>query len=148
VFFKNLSPPSSENNLEGNIHLYQTAGFSMWPYINPNDVLVVKPLPHEQLDRGDLVVFRNASNVIVVHRLMRKIITKEKVLLQTKGDANYFFDQPICYGDIIGRAFAIIRPRINAQCKLINLDNFFHKICGKLLARSISFLNHPKTRPF
>lgn len=117
------------------IIMAKTAGFSMWPFLKAEDILIIKKVQADNLKIGDLIVFNNISKSQVVHRLVRKIKTENNTLLYlTKGDANVFFDHPIDYVDIVGKVFFVEKANKFGATKLINLDNWFYKKLNFLIA--------------
>ncbi|MDT8390371.1 MAG: signal peptidase I [Lentisphaeria bacterium] len=73
-------------------------GESMAPFIRNGDIIVVSPVPERGVRNGDVVVFRNAADGVMVHRIVRR--RGGKVLL--KGDNNPRRDGIFSEGNIIG----------------------------------------------
>lgn len=67
---------------------------SMMPEIMPNDVVITKKKPAEELEVGDIITFVTSdprlSNIIVTHRIKNKYYdnTTNKYTYQTQGDYN------------------------------------------------------------
>jgi len=81
-------------------------GTSMRPALRPGDRIVVQKTPVEQLQVGDLVVFRR-ENVVITHRLLRG---KDDQLL-TKGDNMRLLDPPVRAEAVLGRADQLLGGR-------------------------------------
>lgn len=75
---------------------------SMWPAIKAGDIVVIRGVEAKNdLKVGDVIVYDNGDGFII-HRV---VSLNEKTLI-TKGDANGQPDDPIRYGQIIGKAIA------------------------------------------
>ena len=60
----------------------------MTPNINKGDVVVIeKTADFEHIDIGQVIAYKK-GNIIVVHRLIKKIQVDGKYYFYTKGDAN------------------------------------------------------------
>lgn len=66
------------------------AGFSMFPLLQNGDRVRPEPVRRDDLRPGDVVAFRSADGVSVVHRVMR---TMPELL--TRGDNNPRYDPPV-----------------------------------------------------
>jgi signal peptidase I len=68
---------------------------SMRPTLNPGDVAVLTPEPPAALQKGQLVAFHppGEPQLTVIHRAFSIDRTSDKVIIQTKGDANNATDQ-------------------------------------------------------
>ncbi|MBU1993055.1 signal peptidase I [Patescibacteria group bacterium] len=74
---------------------------SMWPVLKRGDMVFVKGVKtKEDIDVGDIVVYKNVHYGFTIHRVIN--ISNDKVI--TKGDANNTQDAPINAGEIIGKA--------------------------------------------
>jgi signal peptidase I len=89
--------------LKGTIRLRVT-GASMLPTIWPGDVLTVRRLESEELQEGDVAVFRREGR-LVTHRVIRK--DRESVVVQ--GDAKLKADAPVRREDVFGSVVAVHR---------------------------------------
>ncbi len=72
---------------------------SMWPIFKKGDLIFIKQVDLEQVQSGDIVVWKN-ENGFVIHRVEK--IDNSKKILVTKGDANNISDEPINFSDVIG----------------------------------------------
>lgn len=72
---------------------------SMWPVLKQSDLVFIKGIQNnDQIQVGDIVVFRNRANgTLTIHRVIK---LGDKIT--TKGDANFSEDAPVEYKDVIG----------------------------------------------
>lgn len=62
---------------------------SMDPIIKSEDLVIVKEINPEELKEGDIIAFRNTKeDVVLIHRIVGKETTEEKITFKTKGDNN------------------------------------------------------------
>lgn len=66
-------------------------GYSMYPLLHDSDIVLL--LPSNNIHLGDIIVFRNDYNELVIHRVVGIINCSSKKLYVTKGDNNQFVDQ-------------------------------------------------------
>ena len=90
---------------EGKVHyvLGIGSGISMYPAIEPGDLVIVKT-DVKEIKIGDIVVFWYDGK-LVGHRVI--YITDEGVI--TKGDFNPYYDGLIPYNKIVGKIVYVIR---------------------------------------
>ena len=76
---------------------------SMSPRIEKGDVVIIKSVNDKSLiKKGDILVY-NHDNKIIVHRVIKKIVSDDKVSFMTKGDYNNAKDSWIVKeSDVIG----------------------------------------------
>ena len=69
---------------------YVVEGRSMEPTLKDGDLVVVRKARAEDVEVGDIIVFRQpgAASKIIIHRVIAKLEVKGRVLLRTKGDNN------------------------------------------------------------
>ncbi|MFY0544549.1 signal peptidase I [Brevibacillus sp. H7] len=73
---------------------------SMAPTFNTGSIVAVKAVPIEEIQKGDIVTFKDKDNVTVTHR----VVDIQKGKLNTKGDANDGNDaNPITPDRVIGK---------------------------------------------
>ena len=77
---------------------------SMEPSLEIGDVVVIKEFPKEELQKGDVISFRNGQSIIT-HRITDVIKEKNgKVSFETKGDNNNIKDKNyVKYDDVEGK---------------------------------------------
>jgi signal peptidase I len=61
---------------------------SMTPTLSPGDVLFLQGVPSDQIEVGDIIVFRNPRNPddLIVHRVVQIVIRDGRHYFTTKGD--------------------------------------------------------------
>ena len=117
---KNIDRCTSVNNKLLTVTL---EGSSMFPTIFPGDKALVKKVTKEELNLGDIIVWKGEKNDYVSHRIVA--IDEKKVI--TKGDFLNENDSPVLQSQIIGKIVAILRDGkvfwINNQDNKINGNN-------------------------
>ncbi len=106
-------------------------GKSMSPFICNGELVVIKKVNSENLNRGDLVFFKNDYGQLILHRIIRMKKTGKSFLFQTKGDASQSMDKPILSANILGRVCAIEKQVL--FFRLINLDNVFWRLFSYII---------------
>lgn len=77
------------------------ASGSMTPEILKGDVVIVdQKLPHKQLELEDVIAYRK-EDIIVVHRLVKRLEVGGEYIYYTKGDANSNIDDIMIKDDMI-----------------------------------------------
>lgn len=67
---------------------------SMEPTIKAGDLVIVKQANLEELNKGDIIAFRNTEDdVVLIHRIAEKETKDGKITLKTKGDNNQSEDR-------------------------------------------------------
>lgn len=77
----------------GQVVIASVQGYSMLPLLQSGDVVVV--VPANDLAPGDVIVFRNDLDELVIHRVVAIVECEGLTLYLTKGDNNRFLDQRI-----------------------------------------------------
>lgn len=75
-------------------HSYVILSGSMEPSLTPGDVVIIRDVPTDEIDVGDVITFdRDPTRDVdrVTHRVIDIVERQNKVFFKTKGDAN---DQP------------------------------------------------------
>lgn len=76
---------------------------SMKPSINPNDIVIVKKSPKENIKINDVITFSKGGNTTVTHRIIEIVNKDGENLYKTKGDNNNTEDTDLVkYEDIEG----------------------------------------------
>ena len=77
------------------------ASGSMTPVINKGDIVIVeKSNDYENMELGQVIAYKH-ENIIIVHRLVKKIKDGEKYYFYTKGDANEKEDGYVITEDMV-----------------------------------------------
>ncbi len=97
---------------------------SMAPLICKEDKIFFKKISLARVRQFDIVAFQGKDDKIFIHRVIKIINSKGKILLQTKGDNASRIDfPPVDEKRFLGRAFLI-----ENRFQRANLDNRFHLI--------------------
>jgi hypothetical protein len=108
---------------------FEAPGASMSPLVRDGDVLLVRPVRPAAVRIGDLVLCSNAPGRVVVHRVIRKGISREGHWFTVQGDAVAQPDGVIPGKRVYGRVVAIERDGAN-----IVLDGPLMRTLGWLAA--------------
>ena len=111
--------------VEGKEARLHVTGTSMLPSLKPGDVVVLKPVEPEQLQKGDLVVVRHKHD-LVTHRL----IGQQAGQWLTKGDNCRQLDPPAAEMMILGKVISIERSG-----EKFNLQEPYWQTVNRWLAR-------------
>ena len=88
-------------NKDGELY-FTNVGYSMYPLIKEReDILHI--VQSNTYKKGDIILFKSKEDHYVLHRILK--IKKDKFI--TAGDYNYFKDQPIVKGQILGLLISI-----------------------------------------
>ena len=100
--------------------VYRIATGSMKPYLNINDVVIVKK--YNQYKVGDVITYKD-DNHFITHRIVK--INKNKIT--TKGDANNTVDESFSKSKIQGRV----------MCKVPNIFSLEFIIVGFIIVLTL-----------
>jgi hypothetical protein len=82
-------------------------GASMWPAIQPGDLLDVQRVTPARLTPGDVVLFERNGRLFV-HR----VVWRRGRVMQTRGDAHWRADPPLTADDLLGMVTVVSREGI------------------------------------
>lgn len=106
----------------GNNVRLRALGWSMHPTIKNGEYVVIKTIDYKDTRVGDIIACQNIKDKkIVIHRLIKKLNSKNPLILITKGDSNFSrsTDSPINAEDyVLGKVISIEKAN-----KIINLEN-------------------------
>ena len=122
---------------QGNSVRVQATGRSMKPFLKGDEFLVIEPMGCRRVEKGDLVLFKNAQNVLVIHRVIRQ--TGKTV--QTQGDALNEPDLPVDLARVLGWV-----KRIEKGPMSLNLVSRVQRLGARILADRL--LRRGKIRRF
>lgn len=72
-------------------------GMSMYPLLHENEIVII--VPHNDINLGDVIVFKNDRNEYVIHRVIAIVVCKNgESVYVTKGDNNFYVDTHILSG--------------------------------------------------
>ena len=113
-------------DMEDNLVLIETGGFSMWPFLLPKEKVVVRKVSWDELSCGDIIIYR-ANNQLVCHRLVRK----SKDNLFARGDNSSWRVELVKSRMLDGKVTAIIR-----NGKIVDLTCWRRRFLGCLIAKT------------
>ncbi|HZG16630.1 MAG TPA: signal peptidase I [Candidatus Bathyarchaeia archaeon] len=76
-----------KTTLFGNELLVVLSG-SMSPTFDTGSIVAIRPVPFEEIQKGDIVTFKDKDDLTVTHRVIDFVENKGQKQLVTKGDAN------------------------------------------------------------
>jgi len=84
---------------------------SMFPFLSPNDLIIVKPSPIDEINQGDVIAFDSHRHGvgIIAHRAIEISDDHGQIGIDTKGDNNPHVDPWTVHDeDLIGKVINII----------------------------------------
>ena len=84
--------------------------FRTFPFsngFNTGDIKVLRGVPPDKIEVGDVIVFRTSGRDPIIHRVIEKNLNGDSVTFRTKGDNNpvsYDFESEINYDEVIGKS--------------------------------------------
>jgi len=108
---------------------FQAKGWSMRPFIQDGDFIVVNPIENSSIKTGDVVFYLTTENKIIVHRVIRKYKKKGRMTVLIKGDASFSSPEKVEIQNVLGKVVAVER---NGRKK--RLDTKLHQIKGLFFA--------------
>ena len=88
---------------------FRANGQSMTPFIEDGDILEASPIGKHPLHVGEIILYEVGKSHLVVHRILHKRHLNHKLLVQTRGDANFTPDDWIDRSKILGKITSIER---------------------------------------
>lgn len=70
---------------------------SMESNIKVGDLVIVKEVDTNSLQKGDIIAFKDSENVVTTHRIVEVLKENNKLCFITKGDANNTNDDGVVY---------------------------------------------------
>lgn len=86
----------------------EASGYSMYPAISPGNIIIIKPVPREELKCGMIIAWKR-ENDMVVHRLVLAYESDGERYFITRGDSCRSSDKPVSGDMIAGRVEAIYK---------------------------------------
>jgi hypothetical protein len=106
---------------------FSAHGISMTPFIRDGDVVEVQPIGASTIRCGDVVLYRNGGDHVIVHRVIRLDEEDGRTMLVTRGDALACADGPISRELVLGRVVALER-----EGRPIKVNTGLPRILGRL----------------
>ena len=99
-------------------------GYSMYPLLVPGrDEVILSPLPERDTRRGDVVLYRRASGILVLHRICRC----KKDGYYMVGDNQVQIEGPIRQEQLIGMMTGFVR-----RGKLVSVSDVRYRILSRI----------------
>jgi hypothetical protein len=137
---KEKSVGEIEELLENNIVKLKPVGYSMYPVIVPGrDWVYIEKAQHNRLKRGDVILYRRADGMNVLHRIWK--VRADGIY--TVGDNQSAIEGPLANEQILGRMIALDR-----KGRHIEVSNLIYKgltwiwLCARPVRRPVSVLVH------
>lgn len=88
----------------------RSASWSMFPVIMKGDILIVKPCKIEDINKGDVVLYKCFDSLIYAHRVIHKRTIHGETLIFTKADSQKkCSEKPIGNKELLGKLTSILR---------------------------------------
>ncbi len=123
---------TGQDNLGIDTYLFETSGYSMWPFLLPGDKLVVKKTDINNIRRGDLVLYNIDGERIACHRLLKMNIVDNEYVLYLRGDnspTSGIATQQAYRGQVVG---------VLKKNKMVNLLGTGSRFKGRIIALMIA----------
>lgn len=77
---------------------------SMAPTFDTGSIVAIRPIPFDEINKGDIITFKDKDDLTVTHRVIDIVENKGKKALITKGDANDGKDgNPVMPDKVLGK---------------------------------------------
>jgi len=117
------------------VFLFETTGFSMWPFLKAGSKLFVKRVPPEKLKKGDIILYRE-NNKVICHRLVKKAASGQSYLFWARADNALSLSGPLTEQMYIGKAVALLKKR-----KVASLCSFRQRLLNQVIIVIVPFLS-------
>ncbi len=129
----------------------KVTGLSMRPIIKSGETVILRKIPTDTLQCGDIVYYLDTNDSPVLHRIIAKEIKPtSQTSFTTKGDALLQNDAPIAEHQILGKAFYVEKVLPLMGPIQLNLDSGFcknlHSVLGFYKKLRLKFLNRTVLR--
>ncbi|OGW17824.1 MAG: signal peptidase I [Nitrospinae bacterium RIFCSPLOWO2_12_FULL_45_22] len=114
---------------KGNSIRFQAKGWSMRPFIQDGDFIIVSPVQNSSIKKGDVVFYSTDENKAIVHRIIKKYKNNGTTTFLIKGDASFGLPERVDIRNILGKVTAIERKGWKKR-----LDTKFYRVIGLLFA--------------
>lgn len=84
---------------------------SMTPLFAAGDMIVVKDVPEENIEVGDIITYKVGGNTLVTHRVIEVVEAEGNLQFRTKGDASQSEDQTLVSPQEIVGSLVFIIPK-------------------------------------
>lgn len=108
------------------LSLFETKGFSMWPFLRQGEKLIVKKAPMESLKVGDIILYQG-DNQLVCHRLVKKVKNQDEYLFYSRGDNSNSSPELITKEKFLGKITGILRKNGKITNLMGRKQQFIHR---------------------
>ncbi len=112
----------------------RVTGRSMTPFIHSEDIVTLLKVPQSDLQKGNLILFRDSTGRLILHRIIRiHPLNDRNTAIQTKGDATGF-DEPVPSHRVMGKVCKIEKAVPFWGFTHIDMESVFWKGISYLIA--------------
>lgn len=122
-----LEKISSRVLLQGGSFSFTAKGNSMRPFLQDGDVLTVAPTDTANLQTGDVVLYRNQTKRLIVHRIIKRSVHQSMRLLLIRADAQPKNQDYIYAEQVLGKVTHAYRGT-----REIQLNNWLYRSASLL----------------
>jgi len=129
-----LVPEIAKEAIEKGKLAMPISGNSMFPFLSSNNTITVVKCDTGHLWPGDIILYtvRREKQILIAHRIIKKMQYHSRRMFITKGDSCRRCDEPVDSSSIIGRIIEIKKTNYN-----IRLDN----LTGRMLNTAVLLLS-------
>lgn len=126
-----------------NLIFIETEGYSMWPFLRPGRKLIIKKVPLQTLNIGDIILFRK-SEQLVCHRLVKKIKLGNGLLLYARGDNSLSLPEAVNEDKFLGKAIGLLKNGriIDFECLKSRIFNRFIVKIAPFVCKNAKFIKY------
>jgi len=110
-----------------NDSLFETSGFSMWPFLRPSQKLIIKRCPIAGLKPGDIICYRD-RNQLVCHRMVKSIKEDNRYGLYVRGDNSFSCPELVDQEAFLGKVVGVLKKN-----KVVNIDSARYIFINKII---------------
>ncbi|WP_025028645.1 signal peptidase I [Caldalkalibacillus mannanilyticus] len=105
-----------------------SSGFSMYPFIQKNDICTFVECTPSTLKQGDIVLFYCSEKKLTAHRFKEAVTIHNMPIYIFKGDTNLLPDDPVTENQLLGKLVQIKRKQ-----KKILMTDLSSRIWSKII---------------
>jgi len=121
------------------ILFYDTAGWSMYPFIKSGDKIIVKSVPLERLHVGDIILF-NSEGKTVCHRIIRIKRERGGLVVMSRGDSQFGKGESVTKDMVLGKVIGLYKGK-----RVVNLETPYCRVVGLLMIYGGPFIERSPT---
>lgn len=122
-----ISPVNGSREVvsEGPSWRAKSRGESMYPLIKNGDILLIQPAKADEIQPGDIVIYRIPSGSFIAHRFIKRNVSGS---LLTNGDSMRHYDKLVDEEQVFGKVIQIER-----HSKTLKLEGRLSKLNTRLI---------------